>query len=56
MNAPQYLGLDHVQLTIPAGAESMARAFYCGVLGMPEVAKPEALKARGGTLAARRRA
>jgi len=45
---PSYVGLDHVQLTIPPGSEERARAFYCGVLGMPEVEKPEALKPRGG--------
>jgi catechol 2,3-dioxygenase-like lactoylglutathione lyase family enzyme len=43
-----YVGLDHVQLTIPAGSEDRAREFYCGVLGMPEVEKPEALRSRGG--------
>jgi catechol 2,3-dioxygenase-like lactoylglutathione lyase family enzyme len=45
---PAYLGLDHVQITIPAGSETDARAFYCGVLGMPEVEKPDELKPRGG--------
>ena len=45
---PVYVGLDHVQLTIPAGAEPQAREFYCGVLGMREVEKPEELKPRGG--------
>jgi catechol 2,3-dioxygenase-like lactoylglutathione lyase family enzyme len=47
-SCPEYLGLDHVQLTIPSGTEDQARAFYCEVLGMPEVEKPESLKARGG--------
>lgn len=40
--------LDHVQLSIPIGAEAECRAFYCGVLGWTELPKPEALKARGG--------
>ncbi|MEO7262196.1 MAG: VOC family protein [Jatrophihabitantaceae bacterium] len=42
------LGLDHVQVAIPAGGESAARAFYGSLLGMTEVAKPAALAVRGG--------
>lgn len=42
------LSIDHVQLTMPAGQESKARAFYGDVLGFSEVKKPEALQARGG--------
>lgn len=42
------LGLHHVQLAMPPGAEDEARAFYVGVLGMTEVQKPPALAARGG--------
>jgi catechol 2,3-dioxygenase-like lactoylglutathione lyase family enzyme len=45
---PRYVGLDHVQLTIPPGSEDAARAFFSGVLGMPEVEKPESLRGRGG--------
>lgn len=40
--------LDHVQITIPEGAESAARIFYMDVLGLSEIEKPEALKPRGG--------
>ena len=40
--------LDHVQLAMPPGREADARAFYEGVLGIPEVVKPENLRARGG--------
>jgi catechol 2,3-dioxygenase-like lactoylglutathione lyase family enzyme len=40
--------LDHVQLAMPAGRESEARAFYEGVLGIPEVPKPPNLAKRGG--------
>jgi len=40
--------LHHVQLAIPAGSEPECRAFYCGVLGWAELAKPEALAKRGG--------
>lgn len=42
------IGLDHVQLAMPAGGEDMARAFYCGVLGLTERPKPPDLAARGG--------
>ena len=42
------VGVDHVQLAMPAGREAEARAFYAGLLGIPEVAKPPALAARGG--------
>lgn len=41
-------GLHHAQISIPRDAEEAGRAFYCGVLGLPEIEKPEALKARGG--------
>jgi catechol 2,3-dioxygenase-like lactoylglutathione lyase family enzyme len=40
--------IDHVQLAMPAGEEEKARAFYTGVLGIPEVAKPPHLARRGG--------
>ncbi len=42
------VGIDHVQLAMPPGGEAEARRFYGGVLGLPEVAKPEAMRARGG--------
>ena len=42
------VALDHVQLAMPAGAEAEARAFYSGVLGLPEVPKPAPLRDRGG--------
>jgi catechol 2,3-dioxygenase-like lactoylglutathione lyase family enzyme len=42
------IGIDHVQITIPVGQEETARAFYCGVLGLTEIRKPEALAGRGG--------
>ncbi|MCC3374029.1 VOC family protein [Cohnella sp. REN36] len=41
-------GIHHVQITIPKGGEAEARAFYCGVLGLPEVEKPTSLQGRGG--------
>jgi catechol 2,3-dioxygenase-like lactoylglutathione lyase family enzyme len=40
--------LDHVLLAMPAGREDEARAFYQGVLGIPEKAKPASLVDRGG--------
>lgn len=42
------IGLHHVQITIPKGAEGAARAFYCGLLGLPEIEKADSLKGRGG--------
>jgi catechol 2,3-dioxygenase-like lactoylglutathione lyase family enzyme len=41
-------GLDHVQVSCPAGSEDRLRAFYVGVLGMSEVPKPPLLAGRGG--------
>jgi catechol 2,3-dioxygenase-like lactoylglutathione lyase family enzyme len=40
--------LDHVQITVPTGQEPAARDFYCRVLGLTEIEKPDALKPRGG--------
>jgi catechol 2,3-dioxygenase-like lactoylglutathione lyase family enzyme len=42
------LRLEHVQIAMPRGREAEARAFYAGVLDLPEVAKPAELAARGG--------
>lgn len=42
------VGIDHVQLAMPAGAEQDARRFYADLLGLTECAKPEPLAARGG--------
>lgn len=41
-------GIDHIQLSMPPGAEDRARAFYAGLLGLSEVPKPESLAGRGG--------
>lgn len=41
-------GLHHAQITVPKGAEDDARKFYCDILQLPEIEKPEALKGRGG--------
>ena len=42
------VGIDHVQLAMPAGGEDAARAFYGGLLGLTEVPKPDPLAGRGG--------
>jgi catechol 2,3-dioxygenase-like lactoylglutathione lyase family enzyme len=42
------LRIDHVQLAIPPGGEPAARRFYGEVLGLTEIPKPEAMRARGG--------
>ncbi|HZV66044.1 MAG TPA: VOC family protein [Telluria sp.] len=41
-------GIDHVQVAMPTGSEPQARAFYSGVLGLPEKPKPAHLAVRGG--------
>ena len=46
--ANRWIGIDHVQLAIPPGAEEVARSFYVDVLGLVEVPKPAAMEARGG--------
>jgi catechol 2,3-dioxygenase-like lactoylglutathione lyase family enzyme len=40
--------LDHVQLAGPSGCEDEARRFYGELLGLEEIAKPEAMLATGG--------
>ena len=40
--------IEHVQLAMPPGKEAEARAFYEGVLGIPEAPKPANLSKRGG--------
>jgi hypothetical protein len=42
------IGIDHIQLAMPAGGEEVARRFYSGLLGLPERKKPAHLAARGG--------
>ncbi len=42
------LSLHHVQIAMPTGGEARARAFYTDVLELTEVAKPDALRGRGG--------
>ena len=45
---PKWLGIDHVQLATPVGAEAEACCFYVGILGLVEVSKPAELAKRGG--------
>jgi GNAT superfamily N-acetyltransferase len=40
--------VDHVQVAAPPGSEDAARAFYGELLGLAELEKPAALRARGG--------
>lgn len=47
-NTMQILGIDHLQVAIPLGGEALARTFYGAILGLPELAKPEAMQLRGG--------
>ena len=42
------LRIDHVQLTMPAGGEDSARAYYRDLLGLTEEPKPPVMAARGG--------
>ncbi len=44
----KFVRLNHIQLCIPKNAEEQAREFYCGLLGLEEIEKPEFLKKNGG--------
>jgi catechol 2,3-dioxygenase-like lactoylglutathione lyase family enzyme len=48
VTTPEFVGIDHVQLAMPAGGEESARAFYSGLLGLHEIPKPAELAGRGG--------
>ncbi len=43
-----FTSIEHVQLAMPIGEEETARRFYCTILGMTEIPKPEELARRGG--------
>ena len=45
---PTIVGLDHVQITVPRDRQAEAREFYCGLLGLTEIEKPDSLKSQGG--------
>lgn len=40
--------LNHIQMCIPHGQEDRGRDFYCGILGLLEIDKPDNMKANGG--------
>ena len=40
--------IHHIQITIPAGQEEKARGFYCELLALPEIPKPQSLQNKGG--------
>ena len=42
------LGIDHVQIAVPKALEGECLDFYRSALALPEIEKPEHLKARGG--------
>lgn len=42
------LKFNHIALTVPCGAEDEARRFYCDLLGLMEIEKPDSLKSNGG--------
>jgi hypothetical protein len=46
---PRIAKVQHVQITIPKGAEDEAREFYCGLLKLTEVAKPDTLAGGAGS-------
>jgi catechol 2,3-dioxygenase-like lactoylglutathione lyase family enzyme len=48
IGAPLIRRIEHAQLAMPRGGEEKARAFYIGVLGLPEAPKPAKLAQRGG--------
>src|SRR5262249_42962426 len=48
IKAVNVVGLDHVQLAAPPGCEDEARRFFGRLLGLSELEKPKALRARGG--------
>ena len=45
--------INHIQICIPKGEETKGREFYCGILGLQEIEKPESLKKNGGFWLAR---
>jgi len=44
----EVLGLDHMQIAIPVDGEPTAIEFYGGLLGLPQLPKPEPQASRGG--------
>lgn len=48
VNSIKFVRLNHIQICIPTGKEAEARKFYCDILGLKEIDKPENLKKNGG--------
>jgi len=44
----EILGIDHIQIAMPANGEDLARKFYGELLGLVEIDKPAELASRGG--------
>jgi catechol 2,3-dioxygenase-like lactoylglutathione lyase family enzyme len=42
------VGIDHIQIAVPRALEQECLSFYRTVMALPEIEKPEKLKARGG--------
>ena len=42
------MNLSHINVPMPKGGEDLARSFYGGNLGLPEIPKSEPLRGRGG--------
>ena len=42
------VGIDHIQIAVPKALEQECLTFYRDVMALPEIEKPEKLKARGG--------
>jgi catechol 2,3-dioxygenase-like lactoylglutathione lyase family enzyme len=42
------LSIDHIKIAVGLNDIEEARHFYCDLLGLPEVIKPEPLRERGG--------
>ena len=42
------IGIDHIQIAAPKALEGECLKFYREVLALPEIEKPDELKARGG--------
>jgi catechol 2,3-dioxygenase-like lactoylglutathione lyase family enzyme len=42
------VGIDHIQIAVPKALEQECLSFYRSVMSLPEIEKPEKLKARGG--------
>ena len=40
--------INHVQICIPKDEEERGREFYCKILGLNEIKKPESLRKNGG--------